>query len=284
MSKHLRKTAVFFAAFLAATPAFSDGEKPTSDSVVATVNGAEITVGHMIIARNGLPEQYRQLPDELLFKALLDQLVNQTVLEQSFEGEAPERVRKSLENQRRTLVAAEAIEFLVAKKVTDALLRRAYEEKYAGASPEKEYNAAHILVETEDEAKALIEELTDGVDFTELAKAKSTGPSGPNGGNLGWFGKGMMVAEFEKAVSGLDDGAVSEPIKTQFGWHVIKLLESRIAEAPTFEDVQAELQQELYTKVVEEEIERLKKLGAIEISSAQSFDASILNDQSLIGE
>ncbi len=284
MSKQLRKTTVLFAAFFAASPLSAEGEEPTGDTVVATVNGVEITVGHMIVARNGLPDQYRQLPDELLYKALLDQLVNQTVLEQSYKAEAPARVQKSLDNQRRTLVAAEAIEVLVAEKVSEDAVKKAYEAKYAEAAPEKEYNAAHILVETEDEAKALVLELVGGADFAELAKTNSTGPSGPNGGSLGWFAKGMMVEPFFEAVAKLEDGAVSEPVKTEFGWHVIKLLESRLAQAPAFEEVRATLQQELYTEVVEAEIDRLKKLGSIELAEPNSVDPAILNDQTLLGE
>ena len=284
MSKHLKRTAVLFAALLATSPLKAEGEAPTRDTVVATVNGVEITVGHMIVARNGLPEQYRQLPDELLYKALLDQLVNQTVLEQSYKAETPARVRMSLENQRRTLVAAEAIEVLVAEKVSEAAVRKAYDAKYSEAAPEKEFNASHILVETEDEAKALVAELAGGADFAELAKANSTGPSGPNGGNLGWFSKGMMVAPFSEAVALLDDGAVSEPVKTEFGWHVIKLVESRLAAAPAFEDVQETLKQELYTKVVEDEIERLKKLGTVEMVDPASIDPTVLHDQNLLGE
>ena len=284
MSKHLRKSALIVAAILAATPLFAEETPATGDSVVATVNGTEITIGHMVVARMGLPEQYRQLPDEMLYQALLDQLVNQALLEQSYEGEAPARVRKAIENQERTLVASEAIEVLVADKVNEDALKAAYEAKFTSAAPGKEFNAAHILVETEEQAKSLIEKLEGGADFAELAKTDSTGPSGPNGGSLGWFGAGMMVAPFEEAVKTMEAGAISAPVKTQFGWHVIKLIETRVAEAPAFEEVRDSLQQDLYTKTVEAEIARLKKLGTIELTDPKSFDPAILKDQALVGE
>ncbi|MBU2981067.1 peptidylprolyl isomerase [Lentibacter algarum] len=284
MSKHLRKSAILLAALLVAAPVAADEKPVTGDSVVATVNGTEITVGHMVVARMGLPEQYRQLPDEMLYQALIDQLINQALLEQSYKGDTPARVQKSLENQKRTLVASEAIELLVAEKVTEEALKAAYEEKFAAAAPSKEYNAAHILVETEDEAKLLIEKLDGGADFAKLAETDSTGPSGPNGGSLGWFGAGMMVAPFEDAVKTMEAGAISAPVKTQFGWHVIKLLETRVAEAPAFEEVRDSLQQDLYTKTVEAEIERLKKLGKIEITDPTSIDPALLKDQTMVGE
>ena len=229
-----------------------------------------------------LPAQYAQLPDEVLFKGILDQLVHQTVLMQSLGGDMPGRVKTALENEERTLLAAEAIEDALDAGLTDEAVKKAYEEKYAQAEPEKEYHAAHILVETEDEAKALIEELEGGADFAALAKEKSTGPSGPNGGDLGWFGKGMMVAPFEEAVIALEDGAISAPVQTQFGWHVIKLNESRLAEAPALDDVRAEIEQELQSQLVEARIDALKQTATIDRSGESGIDPAILKDISLL--
>ncbi|WP_137700995.1 peptidylprolyl isomerase [Marimonas lutisalis] len=257
-------------------------DAPTADTVVATVNGTEITLGHMILIRQNLPAQYAQLPDEVLFKGILDQLVHQTVLMQSLGGDMPGRVKTALENEERTLLAAEAIEDALDAGLTDEAVKKAYEEKYAQAEPEKEYHAAHILVETEDEAKALIEELEGGADFAALAKEKSTGPSGPNGGDLGWFGKGMMVAPFEEAVIALEDGAISAPVQTQFGWHVIKLNESRLAEAPALDDVRAEIEQELQSQLVEARIDALKQTATIDRSGESGIDPAILKDISLL--
>ncbi len=116
-------------------------------------------------------------------------------------------------------------------------------------SPEKQLKARHILVKTEDEAKEIIKELEGGADFAELAKAKSTGPSGTKGGDLGTFGKGQMVPEFEAAAFALEVGEFSkEPVKTQFGFHVIKVEDKLDQPLPTFEEAREQLRQLLLTE------------------------------------
>ncbi|HFQ15592.1 MAG TPA: peptidylprolyl isomerase, partial [Rhodobacteraceae bacterium] len=190
----------------------------TADTVLATVNGDAITIGHLIATRSALPEQYQALPDEVLFEGILEQLIQQTLLSQA-SGELSRRTQLELENERRALIAGEKIDEITAEALTQEALQAAYDAQYANAEPVPEYNASHILVETEEEAKAIIGELENGADFAELAKEKSTGPSGPNGGALGWFSEGMMVAPFEAAVIGLEPGQVSPaPVQTQFGW------------------------------------------------------------------
>ncbi|RFP91235.1 peptidylprolyl isomerase [Rhodobacteraceae bacterium 63075] len=284
MSKQFKLATLAAAFTLCAGTAFAQDENTSRDTVVATVNGTEITLGHMLIARNGLPDQYRQLPDDVLYQAILDQLVNQAVLADRFEGELPTDLQRRLENDRRSLVASVVIEQIAEEGITDAALKQAYENKYAEAEPDREYKAAHILVETEEEAEALVTELEGGADFAELAKEHSTGPSGPNGGDLGWFSKGMMVAPFEDAVAEMEDGAVSDPVQTQFGWHVIKLNESRLADKPEFESVKAELESELFNELIEKEIERLRKLGNVDIKSSQEIDPSMLSQDDMIAE
>jgi peptidyl-prolyl cis-trans isomerase C len=197
-----------------------------ADTVVATVNGTEITLGHMIMVRAGLPEQYLSLPDDVLWDGILDQLVQQSVLAQTGTEERSKRLALALDNEERALRAAEAVEGIVESATSDSAVQEAYEAAYADGGG-VEFNAAHILVETEEAAAALVEQARGGADFATLARENSTGPSGPNGGDLGWFGPGMMVAPFEEAVLALEVGAVSDPVQTQFGWHVIKLNETR---------------------------------------------------------
>lgn len=281
---HLRlKLAAALAGACLALPVAAQDEATTADTVVATVNGTEITMGHMILARSQLPQQYAQLPTDVLFEGILDQLVQQTVLGQTVEGE-PRRVRLAMENQRRTLMAGEILEDLVAEAVTDEALQAAYDEKYANAEPELEYNASHILLESQEDAQAVREELDGGADFAEVAKAKSTGPSGPNGGDLGWFGKGMMVKPFEDAVIALEPGQVSEPIETQFGWHVISLNETRVKEAPPLEEVTEELASELQRDAVDARIAELTEGAAITRTEAGTIDTSVLDDLTLLNE
>jgi len=250
-------------------------DETTIDTVVATVNGKDITVGHMIVARASLPEQYQQLPDDVLFKGILDQLIQQTALSDTFTGELPPRVTLSIENETRSLTAGEVIEGVMAEAVTEEAIQAAYDEQYANAEVGEEFNASHILVETEEEAKVIVEDLAGGADFAEVAKEKSTGPSGPGGGSLGWFGAGMMVPDFEAAVVDMEVGAVSAPVKTQFGWHVIKLNEKRTAEAPTLESVRDELDLQVRQILVQAAIEKVTAEADVDRSAAEAIDPSV---------
>ncbi|KKL82904.1 hypothetical protein LCGC14_1980100 [marine sediment metagenome] len=253
-------------------------DEPGVDTVVATVNDTEITLGHMLVARATLPQQYQQLPDDVLFQGILDQLVQQTALADSFTGELPPRVTLSIENETRSLTAGEAIEGVMAEDVSDEELQAAYDAQYKDAEPEQEFNASHILVETKEEADAIKEELDGGADFAEVAKEKSTGPSGPGGGSLGWFGPGMMVPEFEEAVAGMEAGGVSEPVETQFGWHVIKLNETRTGEAPALEDVREELETQVRQTKVQTAIESLTEAAKVDRSAAEGIDPTVLKN------
>lgn len=253
-------------------------DEPGVDTVVATVNDTEITLGHMLVARATLPQQYQQLPDDVLFQGILDQLVQQTALADSFTGELPPRVTLSIENETRSLTAGEAIEGVMAEDVSDEELQAAYDAQYKDAEPEQEFNASHILVETKEEADAIKVELDGGADFAEVAKEKSTGPSGPGGGSLGWFGPGMMVPEFEEAVAGMEAGGVSEPVETQFGWHVIKLNETRTGEAPALEDVREELETQVRQTKVQTAIESLTEAAKVDRSAAEGIDPTVLKN------
>ncbi|MCA0846474.1 peptidylprolyl isomerase [Salipiger thiooxidans] len=269
-------------AFTLALPA--QAEEMDLDSVVATVNGQDITLGHMLVIRAQLPEQYQQLGDEVLWDGILDQIVQQTVLAQDDRAEETKRVTLSLDNERRSLMAAEVVQAIANDAVSDDAVQAAYDAEYATAELGKEFNASHILVETEEEAQALIEELNGGADFAELAKTKSTGPSGPNGGELGWFGPGMMVEPFQAAVEQMSVGEISAPVQTQFGWHVIKLNEERNKEAPQLEEVRADIELKLQQEAVQNYID--EKLGAAEVTRTDraDIDTSVLSNMQLLEE
>ena len=166
--------------------------------------------------------------------------------------------------------------------MTDEAIQAAYEDTYGNAEPETEYNASHILVETEEEAVALVTELEGGADFAELAMEKSTGPSGPRGGALGWFGTGAMVAPFEEAVVALEAGAISAPVQTQFGWHVIKLNETRIKDAPPLEQVRGDLEETIQTQAIEAHIAELTEGAEITRVTVEEVDPALLGDPSLL--
>ena len=269
-----------FAAALALPVAAQD--EPGVDTVVATVNGTEITLGHMIVARAGLPEQYQQLPDEVLFKGILDQLIQQTALADTFKADLPRRIQFQLDNERRSLIAGQVIEEVMATPISEEDLQAAYDADYANAEGEEEFNASHILVETEEEAKAVKAELDGGADFAAVAREKSTGPSGPGGGSLGWFAKGAMVPEFEAAVLALAPGAISDPVQTQFGWHIVKLNETRKQEVPKLEDVRENLDLQLRQIRVQEQIEALTAAAEVDRSGAEGIDIGIIGKTELL--
>lgn len=267
---------------LAATLAFSVAaeDETTAATVLATVDGTDITIGHVVALRGRLPEQYQNLPDEILFNGIVEQLIQQTVLMKALEANIDKRTALGLENEGRAFLASEMLARLSEREVKEEDLRAAYAELYDGAVPEQEYNASHILVETEDKAKELIALLADGADFATLAKENSTGPSGPNGGELGWFGKGMMVEPFENAVLALAAGEISPPVETQFGWHVVKLNDIRDIAVPTFEDVRPDLSMELQQKLVEEELAKLT--AAANITRVEvDVDPAVIRDVSV---
>ena len=278
MQKRLNFIAALGLAVTLAMPA----QAQDANTVVATVNGTEITVGHMILARATLPEQYQQFPDNVLFEAILKQLVEQTLLAGDFSGDLPKRIALSLENEERSLIAGERVEALLSEALTDEALQEAYTLRFADAVPAQEYNAAHILVETEEEALAIKADLEGGADFATTAKEKSTGPSGPNGGSLGWFGQGAMVPSFEAAVVGLDVGAVSAPVQTKFGWHLIILNETRNGSAPTLDKVRPELEEEIRQAAMAAVIDALTEKAEIDQTGAEGIDPSILSDLSIV--
>tara|TARA_R110000787_G_scaffold46657_1_gene113318 strand:- start:6164 stop:7012 length:849 start_codon:yes stop_codon:yes gene_type:complete len=281
----MQKTLTFLAPFAIAAslalPVFAQ-EEVKADTVVATVNGTDITIGNMIIARATLPEQYQQLPPEVLFKGILDQLVQQTAISQAYKDDLPKRVTLALENERRQLIAGEVIEKSMAKEITPEELQAAYDETYANAEPTQEYNASHILVETEEDALAVKAEIEGGADFAEVAKEKSTGPSGPSGGSLGWFGPGMMVPAFETAVAELEVGDISAPVKTQFGWHIIKLEDKRSKEAPALEEVKAELETQVRQIKAQAMIEELTAAATVDRTAAEGIDPTVLTNIGLL--
>jgi peptidyl-prolyl cis-trans isomerase C len=255
-----------------------------ASTVVATVNGTEITLGHMIAMQGRLPEQYRQLPDEVLFQGMLDQLIQQQVLADSAREDLPRADALGLENEARAYLAGRVIDRVANAGVDDAAIQMLYDETFAGAEPEIEWNASHILVETEEEAAALVQQLREtDADFAELAREESTGPSGPNGGALGWFGAGMMVPEFEQAVQDMEAGDVSDPVQTQFGWHVVTLNETRQKDAPPLEQVREQLMQQIQGQAVDAALARLTDEAEIERAEVE-IDPSAIRETDLIAE
>lgn len=254
---------------LAQTTAPAAGEKKAEDVVVAVVNGQKVMRSEVEMMAASLPPQYRQMPMQLIFPALLDQVINTKLLagegrKQGLQNDAEVKRRMAMIEDRLIQDAYEQKE--IGKQITPAALKARYDKQIAGMPPEEEINARHILVKEESEAKTLIANLKKGGDFAKLAKEKSTDTgSGANGGELGWFKKSDMVGEFAEAAFKLKKGEVSaEPVKTQFGFHVIKLEDRRPATPPTFEDMEDELRAQMEREIGSQMIDQMRAKAQIE--------------------
>lgn len=257
--------------------------KPDASTVVARVNGDEITLGHVIASVAALPPQYQQIDDPTLYEFVLDQLIQQQLLGQEQEALSTQNAL-NIENETRSLRAVQTVNELTRGVVTDESIQAAYDAQFAEFEGEDEFDASHILVETEDEAKEIKAQLDDGADFAELAREKSTGPSGPNGGALGWFGKGQMVPEFEAAVLELEKGQVSDPVQTQFGWHLVTLNDKRKSEAPALDAIRNELAQSLQQEAIQARVDELTQQAQIDRPALDGSGPEIMRQLDLIQE
>jgi peptidyl-prolyl cis-trans isomerase C len=270
------------AAMLLASAAPALAEDMTADTVVATVNGANITLGQMIVLRGTLSDQYQALPDDVLYKGILEQLVQQAVLEQSLGDKITKRDQIAVENNTRGYLSGIALQAVIKSAVTDEALQAAYDARFKDAAPQTEYHAQHILVADEAKAKDLKAQLDAGADFAELAKANSTDTgSGANGGDLGWFGLGAMVKPFEDAVVAAKVGEVTAPVKSDFGWHLIKVTETRIAAAPPLDELRDQLASEIEQKAIEAHLKTLTDAATI-TKPGEKFDPKLLRDETLV--
>jgi len=252
-----------------------------ASTVVATVGNTEITLGEMIITRAQLPQQYAQFPNDILFQGILDQLIQQQLLADSVVV-IPDRVLYSLANEKRSLIAGEAISRIGEEAVTEDAILAAYNARFEGADATMEFNASHLLVETEEEAMAARDRVVAGEEFADVARDVSTGPTGPNGGNLGWFGPGQMVPAFEAAVEALDEGGLSEPVETQFGWHIVTLNEKRITEQPSLDQLRPELANGIREAAIQAYLTELDTEADVTRPEDGTIDPELLSDLSLL--
>ena len=244
-------------------------------TVVATVNGTKLTLAHVLDIKRQLPEQYKNLEDSVLLNGIIEQLVQQQLLASSVET-PPSWLPTAMENQERNLLSTIVIDDIRAGALSEVALQSAYDAKFPAGGGEEEYQASHILLETEDEARELLTLLDEGADFATLAQEHSTGPSGPRGGDLGWFGKGQMVPNFENAVLSMTPGTYAGPVQTQFGYHLILLRDRRVMARPSLEEVRGELEVELQNAAVESHLRALMDRANISLSR-DDIDPSVLS-------
>ncbi len=267
---------------LLAGPALAQDSTAAPDPVLAVVDEHEIRQSDLVSAIGRLPEQFRQLPPQQLFPALLEQLISQRLVinqgvsqDLATDDEVEARfaeARESITREAELQIAAAHdgiiqdvyLSNYLQQAVPEAAVRARYDETIGTQAGEDEVHARHILLESEEDANAVIEELAGGADFATLAEERSTGPSGPQGGDLGFFTSGRMVPEFATAAFAMAIGDVSEtPVETQFGWHVIKVEDRRTTEPPSFEASRSEIEVAMRQEAVQAHVEDLRAEAAI---------------------
>lgn len=241
------------------------------DPVVAVVEGEEIRRSDLEMMKERMGRQIPQLatmPLEAVYGGLLERAIDQKLLAKAGReaglADDPE-VRQQLKEVENELIQRAYLSRAVEKRITEDDLKTLYQQFLKENPSEDEIKARHILLETEQEAKDVIARLDKGADFAELAKEKSTGPSGPRGGDLGWFTQGTMVPEFSEAAFGLKKGEITKtPVKTQFGWHVIKVEDRRKSAPPSFEEAKEDLRAQAAQKAVTDVLADLRKDAEVE--------------------
>ena len=255
-----------------------------ADPVVARVNNRELHLSDVSEAAQSLPDEVRSMPPQVLYPMLLDQMVDREalVLEAQKEGiDKDPQVQRATARASDTVLQNALLSRDIAPSVTDAALHAKYDAEYASKPGEEEVHARHILVDSEDQAKKIIDQLNKGGDFAALAKENSKDPAAQNGGDLGFFKKNDMVPEFAAAAFALKPGQWTQtPVKTQFGWHVIKADEVRVAPPPPFDQARDEIRQQIIQAGVRAALEKAK-VGLV----VQKFnmDGSPMTADSLAG-
>jgi peptidyl-prolyl cis-trans isomerase C len=244
------------------------GKDAKADPVVARVNAIEIHRSDVVHALGSLPPQVQQMPIAQVYPLLLERMIDNKLVAaagraQKLQDDA-EIKRRVAEFEDRAIQEA-YLGKAIQGKLTDAELHKKYDAFVNENPPQEEVHARHILVTSEKAAQDVLVELRKGADFATVAKAKSTDGSARDGGDLGFFGRGDMVAEFSDAAFAMKPGEVSKaPVKTQFGWHIIKVEERRMSPAPSFDESKEQLRTELSQEMVGEVVDGLRAKAKVE--------------------
>jgi len=253
--------ASFFAIALLATPVRAD------DKVLAKVNGAEIKQSDVAMAEEELAPSLAQMDPATKDENVLAFLIDMKIVSKAAEDKKvadSEEFKRRLNFTRNRLLMDSLLALEGKAATTDDAMKKVYEEASKQIAGEQEVHARHILVETEDEAKAVKAELDKGADFAELAKKKSKDPGASDGGDLGFFTKEQMVPEFSAVAFALEPGKISDPVKSQFGWHIIKVEEKRNRKPPEFDQVKAQIETYVTRKAQAEYVGKLREAAKIE--------------------
>ncbi len=248
-----------------AVPALAEEE----EQVVAIVNGEKLYRADLDVAIRMLPSQYQKMPIDIVYPALVDQVVEAKLVEEEgrkngFLDKAD--VQASLKRAEGRIIQQAYLTSYVEDNLNEESMRVHYKELMETAEPREEVHARHILVSDEAQARDIIAELANGGDFVEIAREKSVGPEAANGGDLGFFSADQMVPEFAEAAFALEPGATSEaPVRSSYGWHVIKVEDRRVVGPPTFEEAQNEVATSLSKIIIGKMIADLRDGAKIEV-------------------
>lgn len=270
ISFHRLVASTFMAGFLLIPSlAMAQSDAKDGSKVLAIVNGEAITQGEAELALEDLQTQYPNIPPERAQSVAVEFLIDVKLAAQAAKRakiEESEAFKSRLSYARDRILMERVLVQEVEKNTGDAALKTYYDQQIALVKPQEEVRARHILVENEDEAKKIAARLKAGEDFAKIAAEASKDPgSGKEGGDLGFFTKDKMVSDFAEAAFALKPGAVSAPVKSEFGWHIIKLEERRTKPVPTFEEVKDRLVQGMGNKIQSEFVARQRSEAKIEM-------------------
>jgi peptidyl-prolyl cis-trans isomerase C len=238
-----------------------------ADPLIARVNGVEIHQSDLTLAEEevgtNLPQMSPAQKRDNLIGYLSDIIILAQAAEKQKLGDTPEIQRQLVFAHNKVLMEA-VLQKAAKAALTDAAMHKVYDEAVKQMANEEEVRARHILVPTEQEAKEIEAELKNGADFAKLAKEKSKDPNAANGGDLGWFTKDQMVPEFAAAAFKLGKGQISDPVHTQFGWHIIQVEDKRIRPAPKFDAIKGQIESYITHRAEAELLASLRKTATIE--------------------
>ncbi len=243
------------------------------DTVLATINGDPVTEEDVDIAEADLDAQFAQLPPDQKRAAALSALIEIRLVAAKAHSEGLDQdaeFQQRMDFLRQRALHSAYIQKDISDHISDADMRARYDKEIASAPPVNEVHARHILVATKEEAEAIIKQLEAGADFADLAKKNSKDGSASDGGDLGYFGPGQMVPEFEKAAFALQPGEFThEPVKTDFGWHVIKVEDKRIKQPPSFDQVKEQVRSLMMREMYYQTVTDLRAKAAVDIKDPQ---------------
>jgi peptidyl-prolyl cis-trans isomerase C len=244
---------------------------PAPDTVLATIDGKPVTEADLALALRDLEQQFARLPEDQKRAAALSAIIEIRLLAAKAEADGLDKTpdfQRRIEFLRQRTLHTALVEAEVAGKITDEEIRARYDQEIAAQPPVNEVHARHILVKTKEEALDVIKQLDGGADFEKLANEKTNDPSGKtSGGDLGWFGPGQMVPEFEKAAFALNVGEYTkEPVQTQFGFHVIKVEDKRVKQPPAFDQVKDQVRSILVREKYFALVKSIRDAAKVEIA------------------